>query len=81
LTDQISTALLFGVYNFVRRHHNLGTTPAVAAGIEESRWSLEHVVEMTQAYWQPKIAEAKAEKAAARRLAGDAVLAKALSGN
>jgi hypothetical protein len=36
---------------------------------------------MTEAYWQPKIAEAKAEKAAARRLAEDAVFAKALSGN
>ena len=41
----------FGVYNFVRRHHSLGTTPAVAAGLEEKPWSLERVVEMTEAYW------------------------------
>jgi len=43
-------ALLLGVYNFVRKHHTLGTTPAVAAGIEESRWSLERVVEMTEEF-------------------------------
>jgi hypothetical protein len=29
-----AVALHFGVYNFVRRHKTLGTTPAVAAGIE-----------------------------------------------
>src|SRR5438874_1335391 len=27
--------LHLGVYNFVRKHHSLGTTPAVAAGFEE----------------------------------------------
>jgi len=32
----------------------LGTTPAVAAGLEEKRWSLEQVVEMTEAYWLRK---------------------------
>src|SRR3989440_7829433 len=47
-------ALLLGVYNFVRKHHGLGTTPAVAAGLEEKPWSLEQVVEMTQAYWLRK---------------------------
>jgi IS1 family transposase len=56
-------ALLLGVYNFVRKHHTLGTTPAVAAGIEEKRWSLERVVEMTEAYWQPKNEQAKAIRA------------------
>jgi hypothetical protein len=63
------------------RHHSLGTTPAVAAGIEESRWSLERVVEMTEAYWQPKIAKAKAANAFRRRIEEDAVFEKALSGN
>jgi hypothetical protein len=57
------------------------TTPAVAAGLAEKPWSLERVVEMTDACWQPKIAAIKAEKAAARRLAKDAVFAKTLSGN
>ncbi len=33
--------------HFVRQHHTLGTTPAVAAGLEEKPWSLEQVVEMT----------------------------------
>lgn len=65
-------ALLLGVYNFVRKHHTLGTSPAVAAGVETERWSLERVVEMTEAYWLPKIAEAKAIKAMEQRIADDA---------
>jgi hypothetical protein len=36
--------------NFVRKYHTLGTTPAVAAGLEEKPWSLEQVVEMTSEY-------------------------------
>ena len=34
---KLAVALFLGVYNFVRQHHTLGTTPAVAAGLEESR--------------------------------------------
>ena len=74
-----AVALLLGVYNFVRKHHSLGTTPAVAAHVEESRWSLERVVEMTEAYWEPKIAKAKAAKAWRRRMEEDAVFEKALA--
>jgi IS1 family transposase len=48
---KLAVALHFGVYNFVRKHHTLGTTPAVAAGLEEKPWSLEQVIEMTAAYW------------------------------
>ena len=55
-THMRAVALHFGVYNFVRQHHSLGTTPAVAAGLEEKPWSLEQVVEMTAAYWQRKAA-------------------------
>jgi hypothetical protein len=44
---KLAVALHFGVCNFVRKHHTLGTTPAVAAGLEEKPWSLEQVVEMT----------------------------------
>ncbi|PYL75864.1 MAG: hypothetical protein DMF26_07350 [Verrucomicrobia bacterium] len=51
---KLAVALQFGVYNFVRKHHSLGTTPAVAAGLEEKPWSLEHVVEMTEGYWLRK---------------------------
>ena len=49
-----AVALLLGVYNLVRRHKTLGTTPAVAAGLEEKRWSLEQVVEMTSEYMRRK---------------------------
>ncbi len=31
-------ALHFGIYNFVQIHKTLGTTPAVAAGVELERW-------------------------------------------
>jgi heterodisulfide reductase subunit B len=50
----LAVALHFGVYKFVRQHHSLGTTHAVAAGLEEKPWSLEQVVEMTGAYWLAK---------------------------
>lgn len=74
-----AVALLLGVYNFVRKHTTLGTTPAVAAGVEEARWSLERVVEMTEAYWLPKLLMAKKEKAWQRRLAQDALFQEALA--
>src|SRR5213079_2661426 len=48
---KLAVALQFGVYNFVRKHHAVGTTPAVAAGLEDKPWSLERVVEMTESYW------------------------------
>jgi IS1 family transposase len=74
-----AVALLLGVYNLVRRHTTLGTTPAVAAGLEEKPWSLERVVEMTETYWQPKLLMAKKEKAWQRRLAEDAMFQEALA--
>jgi IS1 family transposase len=53
-THKLAVALHFGVYNFVRVHKTLGTTPAVAAGVEYERWSLEQVVEMTVDYLRRK---------------------------
>jgi hypothetical protein len=53
-THKLAVALHFGAYNFVRQHHSLGTTPAVAAGLEEKPWSLEQVVEMTSDYMRRK---------------------------
>jgi IS1 family transposase len=53
-THKMAVAISLGVYNFVRMHKTLGTTPAVAAGVEWERWSLERVVEMTQKYWREK---------------------------
>ena len=47
---RLAVAMFLGVYNFVRQHHPLGTTPAVAAGLEEKPWRLEQVVEMTAKY-------------------------------
>jgi hypothetical protein len=52
---KLAVTLHFGVYDFVRKHHTLGTTPAVAAGLEENPWSLEKVVEMTADYTLKKI--------------------------
>ena len=49
-----ATALFLGVYNFVRKHKTLGTSPAVAAGVEFERWDLERVVEMTAEYCRRK---------------------------
>ena len=51
---KLAVALHFGVYNLVRQYHTLGTTAAVAAGLEEKPWSLEKIVEMTTAYWLRK---------------------------
>jgi IS1 family transposase len=53
-THKLAVALHFGVYNFVRKHTTLKTTPAVAAGIEEKPWTLEQVVEMTAEYMRRK---------------------------
>jgi IS1 family transposase len=53
-THRMAVALHFGIYNFVRRHETLATTPAVAAGLEEKPWSLEKVVEMTADYMRRK---------------------------
>lgn len=50
-----ATALHIGLYNLVRKHLSLdGQTPAQAAGIEEKRWGLEDVVELTARYMKAK---------------------------
>ncbi len=53
-THKAAVAMFLGVYNFVRKHNTLGTTPAVAAGVELERWDLERVVEMTEAFMRRK---------------------------
>src|SRR5439155_6302902 len=53
-THKRAVDLHFGVYNFVRVHKTLETTPAVAAGVELERWSLERVVKMTADYMRRK---------------------------
>jgi IS1 transposase len=53
-THKLAVAMFLGVYNFVRRHETLKTTPAVAAGVELKPWRLEDVVEMTSKYMRGK---------------------------
>jgi hypothetical protein len=48
---------------------SLGTTPAVAAGVELEPWSLERIVEMTADYLRSK-EDAEFEKAFAEALVG-----------
>lgn len=71
--DQSRLPTRFGIYNFVRRHHSLGTTPAVAAGIEgeplEFRTSCGDDGNLPAA----EIAKAKAANAFRRRIEEDAV--------
>ncbi|MGH8093436.1 MAG: IS1 family transposase [Chthoniobacterales bacterium] len=57
-----AVALHFGVYNLVRRHRTLRTTPAVAAGVEFEAWSLEDVVRVTEDYLR-RTEDAKFEQA------------------
>src|SRR5439155_19301121 len=68
-THKLATALHIGIYNLVRRHASLKTTPAVAAGVEQSAWSLEDVVELTERYRTPKREAADAARKAANRAA------------
>jgi hypothetical protein len=51
---KLAVAMHLGIYNLVRRHSSLGMTPAVAAGVEQSAWSLEDVVELTGEYLRRK---------------------------
>lgn len=53
-THKAAVSLHFGIYNLVRKHTTLGTTPAVAAGVELERWSLERVVDVTADYMRRK---------------------------
>jgi hypothetical protein len=53
-THKHAVAVCLGVYNFVRIHKTLVTTPAVAAGVEFEPWNLEYVVEMTANYMRRK---------------------------
>jgi len=41
-----AVALHFGWYNLVRPHMTLKTTPAVAAGVADHRWSIHELVSL-----------------------------------
>ncbi len=77
---RLSVAMYFGIYNLVRKHKGIdGQTPAQAAGLEDKRWTLLDVVEMTEKYWKPRLEAADFAKAAARRIEQDAVFLRALA--
>lgn len=60
---KLATALHIGLYNLVRKHSSLdGRTPAQAACVEDRRWTLEEVVELTERHMAAK-EEAAFEKA------------------
>lgn len=50
----LTSSLHIFVYNLVRKHETLKTTPAMALGIVDRRWTLEDVVAMTATYWTAK---------------------------
>lgn len=47
-------ALHFMNYNFCRIHKTLRVSPAMAAGVCETLWTLEDIVNMADAYWYDK---------------------------
>jgi IS1 family transposase len=47
-------ALYFMVYNFVRIHKTIKTTPAMQAGISDHLWSMEDIAKLIEANEQPK---------------------------
>ncbi len=47
-------ALHFMHYNFCRIHKSLKVTPAMAASVSQTLWSLEDVVKMADDYWNKK---------------------------
>jgi IS1 family transposase len=46
--------LYFAHYNFCQRHGTIKTTPAVAAGLTQERWTTEELIERTASYVPPK---------------------------
>lgn len=45
-----SVAITFMYHNFARIHQTLRCTPAMAAGVDAHKWSIEDIVEMADAY-------------------------------
>lgn len=62
----LATSIHIFIYNMVRKHETLKTAPAVALGLIDEPWSLDHVVDMVDAYMAP-IRKAKIEEAAKKK--------------
>ena len=43
-----AVALHFGYYNFVKTHGTIKCTPAMAAGLETSHWTVSDLVELSE---------------------------------
>ena len=48
-----ATALNYFAYNFIKIHHTLRMTPAMAAGVTDHVWSLEEIVMLADAAFAP----------------------------
>jgi IS1 family transposase len=53
LNHEAALGLHFAAYNFVVRHGTIRTTPAVAAGVADSKWTVEELIERTAGYNPP----------------------------
>jgi hypothetical protein len=42
---EAAVGLHFAYYNFVKRHSTIRCTPAMAAGVEQSQWTVAELVE------------------------------------
>lgn len=49
-----AVALHFMHYNFCRIHKSLRVTPAMAAGVTDTLWSVDDLIAMSDAYWAEK---------------------------
>lgn len=51
---EAALALFFMHYNFCQRHGTLKTTPAVAAGLTQEKWTVAEMIERTANYVPPQ---------------------------
>ena len=49
-----AVSFYFMVYNFVKVHGTVKTTPAIAAGVTTDRWTMEDIATMTETMREPK---------------------------
>ena len=69
LPHQHAIALYFTFYNFVRIHRTLKVTPAMAAGVSKTLWSMEDVVALIDARAEPVKKRGPYEKRSTKRAA------------
>ena len=57
VNHEAALGLYFAAYNFVMKHGTIKTTPAVAAGIASSQWTVAELIERTAGYNPPTALE------------------------